>query len=205
VKGCRAFSDPEIDALIEELGTRDRAFFLLGLHTGFRISEILSLKVRDVLDRHGLVTDRIEVARRHMKGKRQGRSVILHPRAAEAIGSQLEQLKHRQRARPHHFIFRSYHNGGLENRPITRRQAWRILRETADRLGFIGRIGTHSMRKTFAARFYKASGGDLIATQAALDHESVDSTARYLGIKTANVDRLVLAIYGTETERNGTD
>lgn len=205
MKGCRAFSDPEIEAMIEELGTRDVAMLLIGLHTGFRISEILSLKVRDVLDRHGHIADRVEVARRHMKGKRQSRSVILHPRAAMAIGWQLEDLRDDRRARPHHFIFRSYHAGGLDNKPITRRQAWRILREAADRLGLGGRIGTHSMRKTFAARFYKASGGDLIATQAALDHESVDSTARYLGIKTANVDRLVLAIYGREKTSNGTD
>lgn len=198
MRGCRPLTDPEIQALLGELGTRDQALLLVGLHTGFRISEILSLRVCDVVDRHGLIVERLAVAKRNMKGKRQGRSVVLHQRAAEALVVLVQQLRSQARARPHHHLFRSLHQGGYENRPITRRQAWRILREAADRLGLSGKIGTHSMRKTFAARFYAASGEDLIATQAALDHESVDSTARYLGVKTANVDRLVLGIYSKE-------
>lgn len=200
MKGCRPLTDPEIQALLGELDTRDRAMLLVGLHTGFRISEILSLKVRDVVDRHGWIVERMSVAKRNMKGKRQGRSVVLHKRAGEALVLLVQQLQSQARARPHHHLFRSLHQGGYENKPITRRQAWRILREAADRLQLSGKIGTHSMRKTFAARFYKASGGDLIATQAALDHESVDSTARYLGVKTENVDRLILGIYGPDVK-----
>jgi hypothetical protein len=43
-----------------------------------------------------------------------------------------------------------------------------------------GRLGTHSLRKTWARRVYRASGNDIITVKAALGHADVSSTQRYL-------------------------
>jgi integrase len=63
---------------------RNKALFILGVRSGFRISEILSLTVGDVLQ-HGKVMDHVTVARKHMKKKTEGRGVPLHPEARAAL------------------------------------------------------------------------------------------------------------------------
>jgi integrase len=88
MKGCRALSDEEIARVREAFrGTyaaRNRALFVLGVKPGFRISELLSLRVGDVWQA-GEFLVRVAVPRRHMKGKREGRSVVLHPEAKAAL------------------------------------------------------------------------------------------------------------------------
>ena len=57
-----------------------------------------------------------------------------------------------------------------------------------------GNLGTHSMRKTFANQIYDQFGGDLVKTAQALAHKSVNSTARYLSFREAEIDEAILAI-----------
>jgi len=95
MKGCRPLTQDEVKDILEsfagEYAARDRCLFVLGTLSGFRISEMLSLRVKDVsLD--GRVLDQVTVQRRNMKGKQQGRTVSLHPRAQAAIRDQLQAL-----------------------------------------------------------------------------------------------------------------
>ncbi len=62
VRGCRPLREVErvLEAFHRPTQVRDGALFLLGVRSGFRISEILSLRVRDDLDETGLV-DRVTV------------------------------------------------------------------------------------------------------------------------------------------------
>jgi integrase len=88
MKGCRALTADEVARVSQAFrGTyaeRDRALFILGIKTGFRISELLSLRVGDVWQ-HGRFVDYVAVQRRYMKGKIQGRSVIVHPDTKAAL------------------------------------------------------------------------------------------------------------------------
>jgi integrase len=43
-------TDAEIVQVSSQLGARDRAFFVLGVRTGFRVSELLSLRIADVVN-----------------------------------------------------------------------------------------------------------------------------------------------------------
>jgi integrase len=70
------------------------ALFVVGHRTGFRISELLSLKVGDV-QQHGKIVDRVTVQRRHMKKKTEGRTVALHPEAIAELSVWLEGLSKR--------------------------------------------------------------------------------------------------------------
>lgn len=96
MKGCRPLTDREIDEVLQSFGgryaRRDRALFLLGVKTGFRISELLSLTIGRVLQ-HGRVVERVSVSRRHMKKKIEGRTVPLNPQAAEAVRLSIEQMR----------------------------------------------------------------------------------------------------------------
>jgi integrase len=99
MKGCRPLTEPEVEILQQRFGgvyaARDRALFLLGVKSGFRISELLSLRVGDV-SQHGRLVERVTVQRRHMKQKLEGRTVLLHPEAKAALATWLCQLSHHE-------------------------------------------------------------------------------------------------------------
>jgi len=194
MRGCRPLTESEVEAVLAELdgprGARDRALFLLGVRSGFRISEILSLRLRDVVE-GGRLVERVRVLRRHMKGKREGRTVLLHPAARAALATWLEELRSDGYMTAESFVFQSRHGS---NQAIGRTQAWRILKRAFDRAGLIGNLGTHSMRKTFADRIYDRLGGDLVKTAQALSHRSISSTASYLTFRESEIDDAILSI-----------
>ena len=72
MKGMRPITDEEIEKIKDNFSgqykARDYALFVLGIKSGFRISEILSLTLKDVFD-NGRIQDRIYVQRKNMKGK----------------------------------------------------------------------------------------------------------------------------------------
>lgn len=161
---------------------RDRALFLLGLKTGFRISELLSLKVRNVCQ-GAQMKDRVFVARERMKGKSASRTVALHPDARQALQTWIEFAGLSE----DDWLFRSQKGG-----PISRRQALHVLHQVYDANELTGKLGTHSMRKTFAKRVHERLGNDLLKTQKAMGHARVDSTVAYLSFNESEIDEAIL-------------
>lgn len=194
MRGCRPLRDREVTRILKTLdgrwAARDRALVLLGIKSGFRISELLSLRLKDVVQ-HGKLVDRVSVRRRSMKGKISGRTVLLHPEARKAVLSWLKQLQPCNRWRADTFLFVS---GKGDNRPITRIHAYRLLRTACQANQLQGVLATHSLRKTFAHRIYERLGHDLIKTQQALGHRSITSTVQYLSFSEAEIDRAIREI-----------
>ncbi|HEX2242054.1 MAG TPA: tyrosine-type recombinase/integrase, partial [Gammaproteobacteria bacterium] len=67
--GCRPLTAAEVTQVSRTFaddfqGQRNKALFLVGVRTGFRISELLSLNVSDVYQR-GQVVDEVTVALGH--------------------------------------------------------------------------------------------------------------------------------------------
>jgi integrase len=134
MKGSRPLSDQEVTIASQSFSgkdaTRNKALFLLGVRTGFRVSELLSLQVGDVYHQ-GRVADQVTVQPRHMKKKVEGRTVPLHPEAKLTSGP----------------LFPSHKN---PTEAISRVQTWRVLQQAYAANGLQGQLGTHGMRKTFA-------------------------------------------------------
>jgi integrase len=194
MKGCRALSDEEIVRVCQSFGgayaARNKALFLLGVKTGFRISELLSLTVGDVWQ-HGQFVERVAVRRQHMKGKTQGRSVVLHAEAKAALAVWLMEM---HRTGPVNADTPLFHSRKGSNRPLRRGQAGHILRQAYEANAFTGMIGCHGMRKTFGQKVYAATGRDLRATQHAMGHKSPASTAAYLAVDEQAIDAIILAL-----------
>lgn len=203
MKGCRPLTDDEVADVEQSFGgryaVRDRALFQLGVLSGFRISELLSLRVGDVVQA-GRIVDQIAVQRRNMKKKVEGRTVILHPKAKAALASWLEELQADGYFLADDFIFRSRKG---QNRPISRGQAFKILQDAFEANELTGRLGTHSMRKTFANRVYRhlcqrrATGEPLDPfrlTSKALGHRNINSTDSYLSFLEDDIQQAILAI-----------
>jgi integrase len=194
MKGCRPLTDDEVRLVSQSFGgpyaARDKALFMLGIKSGFRISELLSLRVGDVWQ-HGQFVERVAVRRQHMKGKIQGRSVILHPEAKAALAAWLMAMPRLGAVTPESPLFPSRK---ARHRPLRRGQAWYILTQAYAANGLTGMIGCHGMRKTFGTNVYAKSGRDLRATQHAMGHKSPASTAAYLAVDEQAIDSIILAL-----------
>lgn len=170
----RHLTAEEINTIVGKIPTpRDKALFLLGVSTGFRISELLSLTVADVAT-DGKLKDHLTVEAKKMKGGKKCRTVILGNTAKQALASLLH-------LEPNTPLF-----------PITKQHFWRVLK-SACKVGGIDPtlVGTHSMRKTFAQRVYKGLGNDIYATSKALGHANIATTVAYLGVEQEKIDEVV--------------
>lgn len=193
MKGSRPLTNQEIEGVLSAFtgryANRDRALFTLGIKTGFRIGELISLRLGDVL--HGTsIADRVSVRRCNMKGKIEGRTVVLNPEAKEALATWANELRQRGYSNET-FLFKSRKGS---NQHISRHQAWKVLDRIFDQLELSGTLGTHSMRKTFCDRVFEKLGRDLLKTQKALGHRNINSTVSYLSFKTEEIDQAILSL-----------
>jgi integrase len=196
---ARPFSDSEFLSLSTHFSsagqTRNILLLKLGCGTGYRISEILALRVRDVWNGHE-VGHQVTIARRNLKGGRgahsrsvRGRRVPLAEPVREAILGHLARIG---TDNPDRALFSTTQAQG---EPMDRSAVFRVLAEACRHCGIdTTRISTHSLRKTFVGRIYKASNHDLIATQRIVGHSSPSTTARYLETDSAQLDALMLAV-----------
>lgn len=191
MKGARPLTDAEVAAVLREFrGTyrlRNAALFILGLKTGFRISELLSIKVKDVFA-YGAVIDRVAVQRSAMKKKIEGRTVALHPEAREALRAWIAESSPTS---GDSFLFVSRKG---DNRALSRNQAWAILTKAFKGAKLTGKLGCHATRKTFAAKVHERLGRDLVKTQRALGHRSPASTVAYLSFDEADITQAILSM-----------
>ena len=195
----RALTPSEILRLAQALETqhrhRDRLFLLLAVTTGFRVSELLTLRFNQLTTNGQDVAKEITIARRSLKGGHglraksvRSRRVPLNETARSAVTAYLATLTLAPTGDT--FVFAS-RNG--DNRPINRRRAHSIMKTLAREAGLdASRVGCHSTRKTYARGLYEASGHDLIKTQRLMGHTNPMTTARYLDTTEAELDTLVL-------------
>lgn len=200
MKGTRPFDQAEIEqiktAFIGANRTRNHTIFMVGINTGFRISEILTLTRADVVDEYGNIVNHIEVRRKDMKGKRAGRIVYLNQPAKDAIKELLLSMQAKGLVFEDDFLFRSLN----KNKPIDRVQAYRVLTDAFKRCRLSGKLATHSMRKTFANRIYQyflkqvAAGAALDPfrlTSKALGHADINSTDKYLSFNANDIESAI--------------
>jgi site-specific recombinase XerD len=162
---------------------RNELLFVLGINTGLRISDILALKVADVLTNKGIV-DRLELREHKTKKKR---TIALSKKTSRLIERYL--ASERSTANDEDPLFRSQKGG----KSISRQHAYEILNDAARSVGITERIGTHSLRKTFGYFAYK-QGIDLAMIQKLLNHSSQTETLRYIGITQEQMDEVVLKL-----------
>ena len=170
----------EIEAMKEELrknGTRDYLLFVFGINAGLRISDIIKLKVEDVMDYNGEIKKHLEI--REEKTKKIKRFKI-NPMLAEELYKYVRNLNMLD------YIFQSRN---WDNSHITRERAYTILNNAALNIG-LQNIGTHTLRKTFGYHFYQQTH-DVALLQQVFNHSSPSITLRYIGINQDVMDNAI--------------
>lgn len=153
----------DVEDYLKEQSERNALLFLYGIYSGFRISDIIDKRVRDVKGRMDF-----DVAE---KKTGKVRKIPIHPKLKKAIDSYIADKK------DYEFLFKSRKG---RNAPITRQQAYRVLNDAGKRFG-LQLIGTHTMRKTFGYHLYQQTK-DINLVQSVLGHYSPEITKTYIGI-----------------------
>ena len=203
MKGTRPLDNDEIRqvsaAFTGTYEVRNRGLFMLGVSTGGRISELLSLRVGDVYQNGKPVSDLL-FDKSIVKGKEVSRAVPMNIDGRRAIDNLVTWHRRHYRSiaskRP---LFPSRHNAGTV--PMHRQTAHAILKTAFMEAGLNGHIATHSLRKSFAQRLYDKTG-DIYLVQELLGHRNISTTQKYLGVNYADAKAAVEAIaLITESDR----
>ena len=159
----RLLAAPTLD---ERLAFRDRAMLELAYGAGLRVSEWISLGIRDVLLEDHLV-------RVFGKGSKE-RLVPIGRKAIAAIATYLREL------RP--VLEKGEGRGALflsaRGKPLSRMGAWKILRKYVKQAKIEKRVSPHTLRHSFATHLLEG-GADLRAVQEMLGHADISTTQIY--------------------------
>ena len=159
----RLISSPTLD---DPLAFRDRAMLELAYGAGLRVSEWITLGVRDVLLEDKLV-------RVFGKGSKE-RLVPIGRSAIGAVATYVRELRPKlEKGAGKGVLFLN-----ARGEPLTRMGAWKILRKHVDRAGITKDVSPHTLRHSFATHLLEG-GADLRAVQEMLGHADISTTQIY--------------------------
>lgn len=199
MRGTRPLSHAELllisDCFEGKYAVRDRSLILIGVSTGGRISELLSLTIGDVYQNEKPV-ESLHFNRHIVKGKEHARAVPVNSDGIAAIsdliGWHQEQFGDLDPSRPL-FVSRQKRKGMNALLPLTRQRAHQILKQVCEKAGLNGKLATHSLRKSYAQRLY-AVLSDIFCIKEMLGHKDVKTTQAYLGVDIERVKEASEAI-----------
>ena len=203
MKGTRPLDNDEI-RLVSACFTgtfqiRNRGLFMLGVSTGGRISELLSLTIGDVYQNKKPVSDLL-YSKFIVKGGEASRSVPVNADGRRSIDALVNWHRaHYGSIASKRPLFPSRHKSGTL--PMHRQTAHAILKTAFIVAGLNGHIATHSLRKSFAQRLYDKTS-DIYMVQELLGHRNISTTQKYLGVNYADAKAAVESIaLITESDR----
>ena len=119
---------------------RDYCLFTLGINSGLRISDLLQLQIRDIIDETGNLRDRITLRE---KKTNKNKDFPISDIARKAIKDYLETRIFE--GNEPFFLSKKQHHGKAS---LQRDQAYKIINNAAREIGITEKIGTHTLRKT---------------------------------------------------------
>ena len=172
-----------IRSILKGQSVRNELLFIFGINVGLRISDILKLKIED------LVKSNLKTVRDYViiTEKKTGKTKKFY--IGDIVKKVIENyIKELSNLDMNNYVFQSRKG---ENMPITRQRAYRILNNAAEIVGLVeknekgviisGEIGTHTLRKTFGYHAYE-NGSSLELLMDIFNHSSKSQTLRYIGI-----------------------
>lgn len=166
---------------LKEAGNaRNYLLFVMGVNTALRISDLLSIRIGDIVDKQGEIKEYLFI-----KEQKTGRNakIYLNEVVKQALEKYFESMKSID---PDSYLFKSERS----DKPLERVRVWMMIQGWAKEAGLEGeRYGTHSLRKTWGYQARK-QGASIEQISEKLGHKSVTVTKRYLGINQEEINDL---------------
>lgn len=171
---------------------RNYALFITGICTGFRISDLVRLKVCDVMD----VTtkqfhDHIDIYEKKTGKRTVSRvdEVVITEAIKEAIKIYLDSIH--WKVNGNDYLFKSRKRNSLGEYKLDESQGYRIITGAAEGVGLQEHVGSHTLRRTFLNIAYilatvsklNGTGNALAACQVLARHSSQEITSRYMNLQ----------------------
>jgi integrase/recombinase XerD len=157
-------------------GLRDAAMLELLYATGLRVSELIHVKIEDLVMDAGFL-------RTIGKGSKE-RIVPFGDSARDAIVVYMEHGRGDLDKYADPYLFLS--NRG---RPMTRQSFWMKITKYARLAGITGHISPHSLRHSFATHLLE-NGADLRSVQMMLGHSDISTTQIYTHVSRARLQKM---------------
>ena len=157
-------------------GMRDKAMLELLYATGIKVSELITLSVRDVDIKGGML---------NCSGVRNERYIPIGKEAAEALDNYIKK------ARIYMLKDSSVKNlfVNCSGTPLTRQGFWKILRGYAQNAGIKTEINAQTLRNSFAVHLLQ-NGADINAVSEMLGHSDVVTTRVYNQVLKNNIKKI---------------
>jgi integrase len=172
-----------IRSILKSQSVRNELLFIFGINVGLRISDILKLKIEDLVKSNFKTVRDYVIITENKTGKTK--KFYIGDIVKKVVENYIKELPKLEMG---NYVFQSRKG---ENMPITRQQAYRILNSAAEMIGLVeknekgvitsGEIGTHTLRKTFGYHAYQ-NGSSLELLMDIFNHSSKSQTLRYIGI-----------------------
>ena len=168
--------------LLKEAGDKYYIMFELGVGTGMQLQDILSLKIKDVLNKNSIT---VKIGTKNIE------------RTFKISSSLKKTIKDYTRGKnPDNYLITGHSNSP---EPLSREQAYRTFKSVGKLMG-LSSIGAQTMRKTFAWKYFKETS-DIYYLQNLFNHASPSITYRYIGEK-PNVEVVLKKMSPEENERS---
>jgi len=164
---------------------RDLLLFVVGINSALRISDLLTLRIGQFLDDQRNIKGRFSI-HEQKRGKRQ--EVVINNSIKETLTEYISAYP-AITIDPYYFVF---FNKKLKNyrKSIKRGQAWKLITTICHEVGLRGNFDTHTLRKTWGYHA-RLQGVDLALIMHKLNHSSISTTKRYLGITDEELQAVV--------------
>ena len=163
-----------IEGHLRKENERDYILFLVGLHTGLRISDILRIRVEDIYKKNILKVKE--------KKTSKAKDVSLSSKLQREVNKYVEKNE----MSSEYFLIKS-RNGFNEH--IGRGRAYDIIKGVCIKFK-VDNVGTHTMRKTFGYWHYKKYR-DIEALRKYFNHSDSTVTTRYIGLQQEIINKQV--------------
>lgn len=205
-------------------GRRNALIFLIGAWMGLRASEILDIRIKQISVMPPKSNERLRIKPSQLKGGNKGKKNKEDMTPEEAAKEEkLEKRRNAVKGRDliipdelkehiedYLLWYREYYGGHGSNDLLFRSQKKTeekepkkltygaisdLLKDAAKQNGIHEKkIGSHTMRKTFASKTYKLNGGDMHKLQRSMGHKSITSTESYIKANQEEIDQSNISV-----------
>lgn len=166
----KLFSQPDITTF---KGLRDKAMLEVLYATGIRVSELISLKNKDINIKVGYIS---------CSGNGTKRVIPLHDEAIDIL--KLYIKRHKNMFTEEGFIFVN-----VNGQPITRQGFWKVIKEYVKDARIKKEITPNTLRHSFAAHLIQ-NGADLKSIQQMLGHKDISTTQIYNNFTNSRITQI---------------